>query len=96
MITDHNKKFVFVTNGYGKNHDMKVYRKSGNLQNYVEELPDNVWIVGDAAFRSIEKIKISENYANTDIFSSNCRKTIILIENAFGLIKGKFQKFDNP
>ena len=29
MVTDHNKK-RFITNGYSKNHDMKVYRKSEN------------------------------------------------------------------
>ena len=34
---------------------------------------------------------------NTNIFISNClRKQRILIENAFGLIKGKIQRFNNP
>ena len=48
---------------------MKVYRKSENLQNYVEGLPDDVWIVCDAAFRAIDNIKASENYENTNILS---------------------------
>ena len=36
MLTYHNKKNRFITNGYGQNHDIKGYRKYENLQNYVK------------------------------------------------------------
>ena len=47
---DRNKKFRLLSNGYGCNDDMSVYRNSGNIQNFVEGIPPGFFIVGDKAY----------------------------------------------
>ena len=93
---DFKQKIRFLTSGYGKNHDTRIYRNSNNLQNYVEGLPINYWVVGDAAFRSFDNIKTAEQFESTDIFVSNClKKQRVIVENAFALLFNKFRRFDN-
>ena len=59
IIVDFKQNIRFLTSGYGKNHDARIYRNSNNFQNYVEGLPRNYWVVGDVAFRSFDNIKNS-------------------------------------
>ena len=52
-------------------------------------------IVGDQAYRGYEKIVIPGISENTNIrnYSTEPGKQRIIVENAFGLFKGKFKRF---
>ena len=59
MLVDYKKRIRFATIGYRKNHDLRFYRNSNGIQNHIEGLPENFWIVGDSAFRCIQKIRVA-------------------------------------
>lgn len=63
---------------------------------FLEGLPENIYIVGDSAFRGHPKIKITENIGNmnTEPFILNgLKKLRIVFENCFGIYKKKFGRF---
>ena len=96
FFVDHRKIIRFITSGYGKNHDSRVYRNSNNIQNYVEGLPAGFHILGDAAFRGLTNIKVAENYERVDLnISDNIKKQRVIVENAIGLLKNKFRRLDH-
>ena len=73
---DLRKIIRFITSGYGKNHDSRVYRNSNNIQNYVEGLPVGFHILEDASFRDLTNKKVTENYEKIDLnISDNIKKT---------------------
>ena len=79
---DFRGKIRFITNGYGKYHDSRIYRNSDNIQNYVEVLPPGFHILGDAACRGLRNITIAENYERMDSnISNNIKKQRVTVEN---------------
>ena len=95
-LVDHGKKIRFITTGYGSNHDMRVLRNSEAIQNFIEGIPPRFHIVGDKAFRSIPQIKIPGIGQTIDEErDNNLGIQRIIVENAFGLLKGKFKRFSH-
>ena len=93
-LVDPLKKFRFISNGYGSNHDMRVFRNSDTLQNFTEGLSNEFFIVGDKAYRAIEKVRVPTIYGNiTEEMKEHLGKQRIIVENAFGLFKNKFRRF---
>ena len=75
MLCDYKKRIRFITVGYGRCHESRVYRNSNNLQNYVEGLPGNYWIVGDSAFRGLATIRVADTLMREQpIFANNLQK----------------------
>ena len=90
-LVDPWKKFRFISNGYGSNHDMRVFRNSDTLQNFTEGLSHEFFIVGDKAYRAIEKVRIPTIYGNiTEELKEHLGKQRIIVENAFGLLRINF------
>ena len=80
MLCDYKKRIRFITTGYGRCHDARVYRNSNNLQNYVEGLPGNYWIVGGSAFRGLMNIRVSDTLMREQpILANNLQKHRLLI-----------------
>ena len=91
-LVDHNKKFIFLSNGYECNHDMRVYRNSDNIQNFVEGIPPGFFIVGDKAYRAVVNLRVPETNRGIDDYTAHqLGKQKISVENSFGLLKGKFR-----
>ena len=83
------KKKRFITTGYGSNHDMRVLRNSEAIQNFIEGIPPRFHIVGNKAFRYIPQIKIPGIGQTIDEErDNNLGIQRIIVENAFGLLKG--------
>ena len=96
MLVDYKKRIRYITSGYGKNHVLRVYRNSNGIQNYIEGLPENFWIVGDCAFRSIQKIRVAEDFEDINFNDMiNLKRQRVVVENAFGLLKSKFCRFEH-
>ena len=96
FFVDFREKIRFITSGYGKNHDSRIYRNSDNIQNYVEELQPGFHILGYAAFRGLRNIKVAENYERVDLnISENIKKHRVIMENAILLLKSKFRRLDH-
>ncbi len=96
VAVDSTMKIRFVTNGIGSAHDSRLYNESNALRNFVEGLPDNYSVVADQAFIGISKIKVPIRCPITNSernFNFELGKQRIIVENAFGLFKGKFKRF---
>ncbi|KAG0437586.1 hypothetical protein DMUE_3604 [Dictyocoela muelleri] len=97
MAVDHNMKFRYLTFGYGSSHDSRVYRSSP-LRKYIEEL-NGYHAIADKAFSSFTNIMTPIRTENTDEdrkFNKNLGLQRVIVENAFGLFKGKFKIFFVP
>ena len=96
-LVDHKLRFRGVTYGHGSSHDMRILRIS-NIRDKIENIADSsVFIIGDSAFSSFSNIKITESTRSNPITqdeSYKLKQQRILVENAFGLFKGKFKRFD--
>ena len=94
---DYKMRFRAISYGYGSSHDSYLYRIS-NLRNLIEDIDDpHIFIVGDPAFRGFERIRTAISTNNeplTPFLESSLSKQRIKVENAFGLFKGKFKRFN--
>ena len=96
MLCDYKKRIRFITAGYGRCHDARIYRNSNSLQNYIEGLPENYSVVGDSAFRGLTNIKVADTLVREQpVLANNLQKHRLLIENTYGLLKGKFRRLEN-
>ncbi|XP_026823903.1 putative nuclease HARBI1 [Ooceraea biroi] len=99
VICDSNLKFLHCYVGQvGSVHDMRVFRLLGFQNMCTEEnFPENSHILGDSAY-GIQKylicpFKDNGNLTqNKKIFNYRHSATRIVIENAFGLLKGRFRR----
>ncbi len=96
-VCDYKKRFRGFTYNYGRIHDSWVYRLSG-LKNNVESLPDEYFVLGDPAFSGYNKIKstystLSNPLSRQEEYHLGAQR--IKVEHAFGLFKGKFNRFKN-
>ena len=74
---------------------MRVYRNSDNIQNFVEGIPPGFFIVGDKAYRAVVNLRVPETNRGIDDYTAHqLGKQRILVENAFGLLKGKFKRLE--
>ena len=92
---DANKKFRYVSKHYGSAHDLRVYRTSITLMNWANELKDGFHIVADKAYRGYSNILIPgvSNDIGINIYTENLARQRLVVENRFGLFKGKFRRF---
>lgn len=96
-VVDHKMRFKGVTYGFGASHDSRVLRISNLYKLIRERVPERYFILGDGAFSGFERIKITESTRSHPISIEESIKLIrqrIIVENAFGLFKNKFKRFD--
>ena len=94
MLYHYKKRIRFITAGYGRCHDVRVYRNSNSLQNYIEGLPEYYWVVGDSAFRGLANIKVGDTLVREQpVLANNLQKHRPLIERTYGLLKEKFRRW---
>lgn len=104
-VVDHTKKFIDVSCGEpGSMHDWRVLQRTKLYENAEERnIFRDFFLLGDSAYKNNEWIvtpfkdfgNLSDQQKNFNYLHSKSR---ITVENAFGLLKGKFRKlfsFDN-
>jgi Plant transposon protein. len=101
-ICDSKKKFLYVFCGWpGSAHDSRVWQHSP-LHNNIEEkrhemLPLSSYIISDSAYElrtfNITPYKESAGFGRPEkLFNQNLSKIRVLIEQAFGRLKGIFRR----
>ncbi len=81
---------------FGSIHDSRLFSESIFLRKFAQNLPDGMFIVGDQAFIGINKVKVPIHMPLTTPqynFNYQLGKQRIIVENTFGLFKGKFKRF---
>jgi len=66
------------------------------MRNCIENLPEEYFVLGDAAFMGLRNIRVAHSTAEFPLTSEeeyNLKRQRIIVENAFGLFKGKFKRF---
>ena len=90
-IVDDKKRFRSMLPGFGKSHDSRIL-SSSNTQQFIDNLPSDAQVAGDAAFRVFRNIVVPRN----DDFSQpnlELKSQRIHVENAFALFKNIFKRF---
>ncbi|XP_067626833.1 putative nuclease HARBI1 isoform X2 [Eurosta solidaginis] len=96
-VVDCNKKFIDVTCGEpGSLHDYRVLRRSKLFEDE-EMFPNSHFIIGDSAYPSNKWIVSPfKDYGNLNDaqrkFNEILSSTRMVVENAFGLLKGRFRR----
>ncbi|XP_067633157.1 putative nuclease HARBI1 isoform X1 [Eurosta solidaginis] len=101
-VVDCNKKFIDITCGEpGSLHDYRVLRRSKLFEDaeshYEEMFPNSHFIIGDSAYPSNKWIVSPfKDYGNLNDaqrkFNEILSSTRMVVENAFGLLKGRFRR----
>ena len=99
---DAEKKFIDITVGEpGSLHDSRVLRRSELYSraetDYIELFPNSYFILGDSAYPSkswlVPPFKDTGNLTDAQRrFNYSHSSTRIVVENTFGLIKGRFRR----
>ena len=95
IATDAKKKIRYITNHIGSDHDSRILRTSLNLLDFLNNLSQEMHIVGDKAFRGYEKIWVPEVTTNneTNYFDNQLKRQGLIVENTFAPFQGKFKRF---
>ncbi|XP_017469844.1 PREDICTED: putative nuclease HARBI1, partial [Rhagoletis zephyria] len=101
-VVDANKKFIHITCGEpGSLHDYRVLTRSKLFQDaenhYEEMFPNSYFIIGDSAYPSTKwLVSPFKDYGNLNEsqrkFNEIHSSTRMVVENAFGLLKGRFRR----
>ena len=96
-VVDHKQRFRGVTYEFGKSHDSRVLNNS-ELKVLIENIEDeNCFVIGDSAYAGLRKIKVCRSILSNPLTSEEeyeMSKQRIIVENAFGRLKGKFKLLD--
>ena len=95
IAADAKKKIRYITNNIGSAHDSRILRTSLNLLDFLNNLPQEMHIIGDKAFRGHEKIwvpGVTTNIESND-FDNQLAKQRLIVENTFPLFQGKLKRF---
>ena len=95
IATDAKKKIRYITNHIGPAHDSRTLRTSLNLLDFLNNLPQEMHIVGDTAFRGYEKIwvpGVTTNNETNDVDNQLARQRLI-VENTFHSSKENLRDF---
>ena len=90
-------RFRGVCYGFGSSHDARILSNSSLKEKIFAINDPSSYILGDKAFQGIGNIQITETtraIPRDESTSVNLRKQRIVVENAFGLFKNKFKRFD--
>ena len=84
-----------MSNHYGSAHDSRVYRTSTGLKTWVDNLTDGYHIVADKSYIGYSNILMSglNKDESIDKYTNLLASQRLIVENAFGLFKGKFKRF---
>ncbi len=96
IAVDYKMRIRYFCNGIGSAHDARLYTESTFLRDFMESLPNDKHVVGDQAFIGIQNIKVPHRIPSSTIernFNFQLGKQRIIVENCFGLFKGKFKRF---
>ncbi|KAJ8968799.1 hypothetical protein NQ314_002108 [Rhamnusium bicolor] len=99
-IVDHEKRFTDVFCGEpGSMHDARLLRKSGIFKKMNDEpnFMGNCFLLGDSAYPNLSWLvtPFKDNpriTQNQKIFINRISATRVIVENAFGLLKGRFRR----
>ena len=103
-ICDAHKRFLMVTSGQpGNRHDVRVFQECdfhiAVEENRFDFLPPGSYIIGDAGYQGINPAWMVHPFrdngrltANHGIFNTRLSKVRVVIEHAFGILKGRFRR----
>ncbi len=93
---DYKMKFRAITYGFGSSHDSFLYRNS-NMRDMIENIEeDEIFIIGDPAFRGFDRIKTTSSTMSMPLtreMEYALSKQRMKVEHAFGIFKSKFKRF---
>lgn len=99
-VVDNNKKFIDVFCGEpGSLHDARLLRRSAIYAKILEnpEFIGDFFLLGDSAYPNLEWIVTPFQdtgflSAEQKLFNKNISSKRVIVENAFGLLKGRFRR----
>lgn len=101
-VADDKKRFISAYCGEsGCNHDARVFRRSNVYKKYsANGLPNERFLLGDSAYPNLSwvVVPLKDNGFLTDnqkLFNYRHSSTRIIIENTFGLLKGRFRRLQH-
>ena len=94
IATDAKKKIWYITKPYWFTYDSRILRTSLNLLDFLNNLHQEMHIVGDKAFRGYEKIWVPGVPTNieTNDFDNELARQRLVVKNTFALFQGKFKR----